>query len=133
MKRIAAIVCLALTAAQSPTAPSTEYSWQCEFTQRTVCSGQSCTPSKAKTWIFLSPDYKVYDRCEGKGFDNCDHYQPVVSASGAYRLFELPGRGAFAKVGPALEVTEVLTLQNTVFVNRGKCISAPPPLVRLQR
>lgn len=133
MKRIAALACLALTAAQSPTAPNTEYSWQCNFTQRTVCSNGSCVPTKGKTWIFLSPDYKVYNRCEGTGFEGCDRYTPVVSASGAYRLFELPGRGAFAKVGPSLEVTEVLTLQSSVYINRGKCSSAPPPLIRTER
>ncbi len=75
----------------------------------------------------------VYDRCEGEGFENCDRYEAVVSTSGAYRLFELPGRGAFAKVGPSLDVTEVLTLQSNVYINRGKCTGAPPPLVRYER
>jgi hypothetical protein len=58
------------------------------------------------------------------------HSDAVVADSGAYKVFELPGHGAFAKVGPQLEVTEVVSILSAVIINRGRCTAAPPPLIR---
>jgi hypothetical protein len=54
----------------------------------------------------------------------------VVADSGAYKIFELPGHAAFAKVGPLLDVTEVVSIQSEIIINRGRCMAAPPPLMR---
>lgn len=135
MRRFAALVCLPLLSAAVPTAPSTEGAWDCKFTSRVICSptGQCNKGDPARSWIYLTPSQNSYWRCEGKGFDNCDQHKAFVSTSGAYRTFELPGHAAFAKVGPDLQVTEVLALMQTVYINRGHCIIGPPPLIRTDR
>ena len=132
MRKLGFVACLSLTAAAAPSAPDTEFAWDCKFSQRQVCSPKGCVSNQTKTWVYLNPSQNAYWRCEGKYFENCDRYQALVSESGAYRNFELPGRATFAKVGPNLSVTEVVTLMDTVYVNRGKCIVVPPPLVRLR-
>jgi len=115
-------------------APQTEYSWQCNFTERSVCGATTCTtkksPAKGGVWIYLTPSQQSYYRCEGDNFDDCDHYKATITDSGAFKTFELPGRAAFAKVGADLSVTEVVTQMDLVYINRGRCMSAPPPLIR---
>jgi hypothetical protein len=61
---------------------------------------------------------------------DCDHYEAVVSESGAYLNFELPGRAAFARVGPNRSVVEVASLGDSIIVSHGHCDVAPPPIVR---
>jgi hypothetical protein len=112
-------------------APETGAAWECKFTQRTVCTATGCSAGNGRTWIYLTPSQESYWRCEGTGFDDCDQYKATVANSGAYKVFEIPGRTAFAKVGPTLEVTEVLSLMDGVWINRGQCIVGPPPLIRV--
>jgi hypothetical protein len=82
-------------------------------------------------WLFLSPNQNIYYRCVGEGFLDCDQHTPRVSDSGSYKLFELPGRPAFVKVGEDLSATEVVTIMDTVLIKRGKCEGASP-IVRTQ-
>lgn len=130
MRTAVALASLLLVAASEPVAPDTEGAWDCKFSERTVCGVDGCTTGPTKTWIYLTPSQNGYWRCEGTDFENCDQYDASVVANGAFRHFELPGRAAFAKVGPDLSVTEVITLLGTVYINRGQCIVGPPPLVR---
>ena len=137
MNKALVSVAALISAVPLSAAPQTEYSWQCNFTQRTVCGTTSCTTkatsAKSGVWIYLTPSQQSYYRCEGNSFDNCDRYQTVISDSGAFKIFELPGRAAFAKVDAGLTVTEVVSLIDVVYINRGKCMSAPPPLIRTQQ
>jgi hypothetical protein len=124
------VAAVLLIAGPALAAPETDAAWDCKFTQRTLCTSTGCSTGKGRTWIYLTPRQKSYWRCEGKGFDDCDHYKAIVTESGAYKVFELPGHAAFAKVGPALKVTEVFSLMDRVWINRGQCIVGPPPLIR---
>lgn len=122
------------TATPLAAAPQTEFAWQCNFTQRTTCGPQSCAthPVLPTTgvWIYLTPSQQSYMRCEGEGWDNCDQHNATITDSGEFKNFEIPGAAAFARVGPNLFVTEVVTVRDAVLINRGKCISAPPPMIR---
>ena len=119
-----------LVTSEASATPQTAAAWDCRFTQRMVCSPQGCSIGKGRTWIYLTPGQNSYWRCEGVGFDNCDFYKATVTDTGAYKLFELTGHGGFAKVGPSLDVTEVLSLTSMVWINRGQCIVGSPPLIR---
>lgn len=134
MRSILILMLAPLLIAAVPKAPNTEGAWDCKFTARTVCGADgSCRPGKGTTWIYLTPSQNSYWRCNGSNFDDCDQYRTFVTTSGAFRLFELAGHASFAKVGPGLEVTEVLSLMHAVYINRGKCIEGPPPLIRTDR
>jgi hypothetical protein len=124
------IFTMSVVASTALAAPTTDYSWDCRFTRTSVCDANGCRQTKNETWIYLTPSHQTYYRCSGTGFDNCDRYNADISESGDYRIFELPGRAAFAKVDSKLLVTEVISLQDMVLINRGKCISGPPPLIR---
>jgi hypothetical protein len=132
MKRLSACASLLLigVASGATSAPQTDYSWDCRFTARTLCTAQGCSTGKGRTWIYLTPSQNGYWRCEGTGFDNCDHYKATVTDSGAFKVFELTGHAGFAKVGPELDVTEVVSLIDNVWINRGRCMLGPPPLIR---
>ena len=120
-----------VAAAQTP--PETEFMWECSFRERVSCSPtEGCVSAPANvTRLLLYPSESLYWRCGAtQDLSDCDAYQAVVSASGAYRNFELPGRAAFAKVGPNLSVTDVVTLMDNVFVAYGTCKEGPPPIIR---
>jgi hypothetical protein len=132
MHKHAVLLAVLFVSSSALAAPETNAAWDCKFTQRTLCTAAGCTTGKGRTWIYLTPSQQGYWRCEGASFDDCDQYKATVTNSGAYKLFELPGHAAFAKIGPALEVTEVLSIMDGVWINRGKCIVGPPPLIRLR-
>lgn len=129
------IMAAALLSGGAVAAPHTEYSWRCDFPTVQVCLPTGCdTVAPAKdnaTWVFLYPTGGNYFRCsgEGEGLEDCDRYTARVSDSGAYKIFELPGSAAFIKIADDLNATEVITLMDNVFIERGRCQSAPP-LVR---
>lgn len=128
------IATTALMAAHAHAAPQTEYSWRCDFPTVQSCGPDGCTtitPAKGKAvWLFLDPSGSMYYRCVGEGFENCGRYTARVIDSGAFKVFELPGAGAFVKVGDDLAATEVVSIMHSVMIKRGKCESGPPPLVR---
>jgi hypothetical protein len=130
LKRFFAVALLVAQPALA--APQTDAAWECKFTARTLCSAKGCSAIRGRTWIYLTPSQSGYWRCEGNTFDDCDKYQATVTDSGEYKVFELTGHGAFAKVGPDLDVTEVLSLMDGVWINRGRCAWAPPPLTRIR-
>lgn len=59
-----------------------------------------------------------YERCDKSG---CDKYQALVSGAKAFTHFELPGQGAFSKVGPGGSWVEVVSLTTTVIITYGYC------------
>jgi hypothetical protein len=119
-------------AAAVQSAPSTEYAWNCKIANQSVCGKTGCVEIKPTSSVFLYPRFNRYWRCPigWKQLDVCDGYNAVVSSSGSYRNFELPGHTAFARVGPGLTFVEAVTSLDQVFVSHGTCSLAPPPLVR---
>jgi hypothetical protein len=127
------LLAIALLLAASQQAPNTEFAWDCKVTSAGVCGAASaCVGIKPTTSSFIYPSERFYFRCPGHWHDlaECDEYTAVVIASGAYTNIELPGRAAFARVGPGLSFTEMATLMDRVFVYHGQCAVGPPPLVR---
>lgn len=121
-----------LVAGQAMAAPQTDAAWDCKFASRTLCTANGCSAIKGQTWIYLTPSQQSYWRCEGAGFDDCHQYKATVTDSGEYKILELTGHAGFAKVGPSLDVIEVLSLMDGVWINRGRCMVGPPPLVRVR-
>lgn len=127
---------LLVAIAMAATAPATEFAWQCNVEKRFQCGskGGGCAPLAVTMSAFIYPGESLYWRCpvERKGWDlgACDRYLAAVSTSGAFKNIELPGRAAFARVGPNLSFTEVVTLADQVLVSHGTCAEAPPPIVR---
>lgn len=132
--RIPTFAAVALLSVGAAAAPQTEYSWRCDFPSVQACQPTGCstvTPAKDQAvWTFLYPTGGNYYRCTGQGFDNCDRYSARVSDSGAFKIFELPGNAAFIKIAEDLSATEVVTIMDSVLIKRGRCESAPPPLIR---
>jgi hypothetical protein len=95
----------------------------CRWNSKQQCGpGAACRPAANKVWATADPAATRYQRCDAKG---CDGYDSVVSTSGAFMTYALPGRGMFIKVGPDGAATEVVSLGNSVVVSQGQCRPAP--------
>lgn len=123
---------IALLAAITQQAPTTEFAWDCRVSIQRACGPAGCSTIKPTTSLYLYPSANFYWRCPigWKDLAVSDEYKTTVSVSGAYRNFELPVHTAFARVGPGLAFVEVVTSMDRVFVSHGACTVGPPPLVR---
>ena len=92
----------------------------CHMIERSVCEpGRGCknaelAPMQAKVDLAA----QSYERCDAKG---CDQYEARVSRSGDFTNIDLPGRAAFARIGPDGLFSEVITLTLMVVVSYGRC------------
>ena len=92
----------------------------CKWTEKQQCDpGRGCKAISPGTVIVkLDPQTREYSRCDTKG---CDTYQANINSSGLFNVYELPGRGVFAKVALDGRATEVVSLMNSILVSQGKC------------
>lgn len=119
--RLASIFVLALLQTGAAKIPT----YVCEGVQRFGCDDTNgCLASSLPitTWVEFDYSGNTYSRCDQAG---CDVYTPVVSSSGEFLNIELPGRTAFAKIGPDGSFTEVVSLGTLVMVTYGRCRAAP--------
>lgn len=108
------IISIQATPANNPT-------YFCEFIQRFGCDNvNGCTASSLPitTWVEFDQSGNTYSRCDRAG---CDVYKPFVTHSGVFLNIEMPGRAAFAKIGPDGSFTEVVSLGASVMVTYGQC------------
>jgi hypothetical protein len=106
----------------------------CKSAATSICDQAGCHSVTPSITIYVGTFIgesgvrdSYYTRCDASG---CDTFFPAVAFSGAYTLFSLPKRGVMAKVGPGDELVDVASLMDTVYINRAKCVSEPPPLLR---
>jgi hypothetical protein len=114
------IVWTALVTVMVATAPATAQGFRCAATERFVCNvGIGCQPGAVGTsWVNVMPATKEYERCDQKG---CDRFQAVFTPVGAFVNVEIPGRAAFAKLGPNGFFSEVVTAATMTILSYGKC------------
>ncbi len=93
---------------------------KCEFKQKQQCvADAACWKVKPTLTAIVDTDAKRYTRCDESG---CDAFDATFSGDGAkYLTIELPGRGAFAKVGPTGDILEVVSLGSAALVSHGSC------------
>ncbi|WP_343546607.1 hypothetical protein [Sphingobium yanoikuyae] len=93
---------------------------QCNWVEKNQCdAGKGCRKISAGTIsVSLDTKTKEYKRCDRNG---CDTYQANVHVSGAFTIFDLAGRGVFAKVGPNGQSSEVVSLGNSILISHGFC------------
>lgn len=120
LSRVAgAFICLAAVSA----APPPDDSLWCAFTQKDDCQpGRACISADPEA-VTARIDQRrhLYFRCEGA---KCDSYGYVESGDYKnYRTLEMPGRGAFAKIGPDNQITEVVSLGHMALVSQGMCFT----------
>lgn len=105
----------------------------CTIETVSLCTRDRCSARKPEISIFVSnyvdrgTERGAYYRC-GLGITNCDRYPALVHKAGDYLIFSLPQRGVFAKLGSDDRITDVAARGTDVFISRGKCTSASPPL-----
>ena len=101
-------------------APAYAKALQCRWTEKQQCDpGRGCKAIPPGTIsVKLDPQTREYSRCDSKG---CDTYQANVNSSGLFKVYELPGRGVFAKVALDGQATEVVSLMNSILVSQGRC------------
>jgi hypothetical protein len=117
----------ALLAAAILAPPHTDYTWDCHFKTRAVCTARGCRSAPVSGWIKIAPRQAAYFRCDRQpDWRLCDQYPALETTSGAYQIYELPGRAAFAKIGPDLSILEVVTLGIDAYVSSGQCHEAGP-------
>src|SRR4051812_34441002 len=96
--------------------------WQaCTIDTVTMCSAATCARRSPQISIFIGSYAKqaarraVYFRCALR-LVNCDRYEALVYRLGDFTVFSLPEHGVFTKLGPDNRVTDVATIQDTVFI-----------------
>jgi hypothetical protein len=91
----------------------------CEVREKHQCAPQSpCRPIPSTVRLELDPATGAYSRCDAKG---CDRHRSIVSRSGVWVNFAIPGSATFARVGDDGSVVEVAALNSTVLVGYGRC------------
>jgi len=117
----------------APAIASQDDVWQaCTIDTVTMCSATTCARRSPQISIFIgsfanqTARRAVYFRCALR-LVNCDRYEALVYRLGDFTVFALPERGVFTKLGPDNRVTDVATIQDTVFISRGRCVTAAPP------
>lgn len=126
-------VYLAILLASAPAAAEPGMWKACTIETVSLCTEDHCSPRKPEISIFVSnyvdrgTERGAYYRCALR-LINCDRYPALVYKSGDFVIFSLPQRGVFAKLGSDDRITDVASRGNDVFISRGKCIRASPPL-----
>ena len=96
----------------------------CGFDTKYMCApGQACSAAPAdEILIRFEQGPNLYWRCE-KSSGQCSQYSVVVSKDGpaAYTNIDITGRGAFAKLGPKGDFTEVVSLGSKTLISFGQC------------
>lgn len=107
--------------------PYPEYSWYCRYTEKVRCQpSEGCESGENPlTHVFIYPSQQRYVRCADNA---CTDYNPRITQTDDFVVFEFPGAAAFAKVDTNLRMTEVATFGHDVFVNRATCEEGPPRL-----
>ncbi len=114
-----AVICFTILLIAA-SAPAQAKPLVCKWTAKNTCNGDG--PCKAKpvgsAYVTLDRQTRDYKRCDNKG---CDTYQAKVNLSGIMTVFELDGRGVFAKVASDGSATEAVSLGTSVIVYHGTC------------
>jgi hypothetical protein len=123
-----AIVCLAALAALPPQAfatPHTAGSWNCSFTEEQRCDpGRDCAAMAAGTTATLWEEGGLYLSCTPQ---ECIPSRASFEPQGDRMTIHVADFGAVLSLSPDLQLTEVSTIGQLVFVRRGLCSEGPPP------
>lgn len=110
--------------------PASAVVLRCEPKERWVCAmGYDCKSNAQlrvpiDTWALYDTDRKSYGRC---GVQSCDWYGVTETRSGVFTNIEIPGKAAFAKIGPEGVFVEVISQVTGVWISYGRCTVAPLP------
>ena len=92
---------------------------RCTHVTKQFCDADGCNRIEPKTYNTISTDPALFSRCDSIG---CDGYEYVVTRSGVYLTFEVPGRGLMAKMSEdGSEYVEIATLTTGVYISHGYC------------
>lgn len=105
----------------------------CSIDNVVMCTPAGCSTRRPTISIYIGYhsdhgiEHAVYLRCK-VAFVSCDRYDPVVHRAGSFVIFSLPEHSAFSKLQADNRLTDVAAVQDTVFISRGQCALAAPPL-----
>jgi len=109
----------------------------CSIENVVMCTPTGCARRQPEIAIYIGYHSSagnrraVYLRC-AVGFRNCDRYDPEVRRLGTFVVFSLPERSVFSKLDDHDRLLDVAAVKDTVFISRGRCVEAAPPVRELR-
>ncbi len=101
--------------------------WHCNPTIGQDCDQSGCRAFTPSVRLVLAEPDRLWRCAIGKA-DDCDIVDADYSRGGAFLNVTLAGRSGFVKVADDLTYMEVVSLMQSVYINRGTCAVGPPPI-----